>query len=153
MSYTAHTWSTGETITADKMNNIEQGIADMGSGAMIVHFTLGENTLDKTYREIYNAIISGVPVFMSYIYGAPDGQTYTCLQRLVPITTTYLYDSSYRVAATYTRVNGSVSGKTFTFSPSVMIFSATDLDDYPSFLTTIGSTTVANSITGDSYSG
>lgn len=26
MSYTKHTWECGETITADKMNNLENGI-------------------------------------------------------------------------------------------------------------------------------
>ena len=28
MSYTAHTWTNGETITAAKMNNLEEGIAE-----------------------------------------------------------------------------------------------------------------------------
>ena len=28
MSYTPHTWVTGETITADKLNNMEGGIAN-----------------------------------------------------------------------------------------------------------------------------
>ena len=32
MSYTPKTWQTGDTITATAMNNIEQGIANAGSG-------------------------------------------------------------------------------------------------------------------------
>lgn len=30
MSYTKHTWENGETITAEKLNNIEEGIEDSG---------------------------------------------------------------------------------------------------------------------------
>lgn len=41
MSYEKQTWSTGETITANKLNHIEDGIADGGSGGgsdvFIVH--------------------------------------------------------------------------------------------------------------------
>ena len=32
MSYTPTTWTTGDTITATKLNKIEQGIADSGGG-------------------------------------------------------------------------------------------------------------------------
>lgn len=32
MSYTPTTWTTGDTITATKLNKIEQGIADAGGG-------------------------------------------------------------------------------------------------------------------------
>lgn len=36
MSYTPTTWTTGDTITATKLNKIEQGIADAGGGVAIV---------------------------------------------------------------------------------------------------------------------
>lgn len=32
MAYTPHTWTTNETITADKLNNIEQALASNGGG-------------------------------------------------------------------------------------------------------------------------
>ena len=32
MSYTKQTWATGDIITADKMNHMEDGIADSGGG-------------------------------------------------------------------------------------------------------------------------
>lgn len=35
MSYTPHTWTTGETITASKMNNIEDGIQNGGGNPLI----------------------------------------------------------------------------------------------------------------------
>lgn len=33
MAYTAKTWADGDTITADALNNIEQGIASIPAGA------------------------------------------------------------------------------------------------------------------------
>ena len=32
MAYEKHTWETGETITAEKLNNLEDGVASSGSG-------------------------------------------------------------------------------------------------------------------------
>ena len=61
MSYTPTTWANGDTITAEKMNNIEQGIVDAssgGGGVLIVHDTDG--TLDKTYAEIKAALAAVV---------------------------------------------------------------------------------------------
>ena len=37
MSYTPHTWASGETITAAKLNALEQGVAEGGGGAIIYH--------------------------------------------------------------------------------------------------------------------
>ena len=57
MSYTKNTWKSGDTVTSAKLNNMEEGIAS--SGAFMVHGTLSEDTgaitLDKTWREIYDA--------------------------------------------------------------------------------------------------
>ena len=36
MSYTAHTWTNGETITAAKMNNIENGVANAGANYDVI---------------------------------------------------------------------------------------------------------------------
>ena len=68
MSYEKRTWSTGEIITADKLNHMEDGIANSGSGSggtstniLIVTFTGSGSTYtcDKTYEEILNAIDNG----------------------------------------------------------------------------------------------
>lgn len=55
MSYTKNTWKSGDTVTSAKLNNIEDGIAS--SGAFIVHGTFSDDTitLDKTWKEIYDA--------------------------------------------------------------------------------------------------
>ena len=50
----AYTWTTGETITADKLNNTP--------GAMMVTETNG--VLDKTWKEIHDAIFSGTVVYL-----------------------------------------------------------------------------------------
>lgn len=56
MSYTKHTWTDGELVTATKMNNIENGIeeASSGGGVLMVNGTWNDNvcTLDKTWQEI-----------------------------------------------------------------------------------------------------
>lgn len=60
MSYTKHTWTDGELVTAAKMNNIENGIEEAssggggtGGGVLVVHDVDG--TLDKTWQEIHDA--------------------------------------------------------------------------------------------------
>lgn len=52
MSYTPTTWANGDTITAQKMNNIEQGIVDAssgGGGGVVVIPTTGVYS-DETAR-------------------------------------------------------------------------------------------------------
>jgi hypothetical protein len=63
--YIPHTWTSGETITADKMNHLEQGIGSGGGGIFLVRMTMIEDgnshsmMLDKTAGEIINASESG----------------------------------------------------------------------------------------------
>lgn len=53
MSYTPTNWQNGDTITADKLNKLEQGVASAGGGALIV--TAANGTLNKTWKEIHDA--------------------------------------------------------------------------------------------------
>lgn len=61
MAYTKHTWTTGEVITAGRLNNMEDGIADAGNGGEVLVVGLQEDdvTLNKTWQEIFNAFMSG----------------------------------------------------------------------------------------------
>ncbi len=60
MSYTPTEWNTGDTITAEKLNNMEQGIASAGGGgAFLVGIDIQTQTLDKTWQEIHDALASG----------------------------------------------------------------------------------------------
>ena len=53
MTYTPNTWATGDTITAEKLNNMEQGIANAGN-VLIVNAD-NDGILDKTWQEISDA--------------------------------------------------------------------------------------------------
>lgn len=55
MSYTPKTWHTGDTVSASDLNHLEQGVADAGGGGILV-ITDTDGTLDKTWREISDAI-------------------------------------------------------------------------------------------------
>lgn len=57
MAYTKQTWATGDTITAAKLNHMEDGIAAAGR-IMFINSTSGK--LDKTVREIYDAMTQGI---------------------------------------------------------------------------------------------
>lgn len=68
MSYTPTTWSNGDTITAAKLNKLEQGVAEGGGGGVltvnIVYDGVNEKSVfDKTYAEIKDAFESGKYVF------------------------------------------------------------------------------------------
>lgn len=82
MTYVKTDWETGDIITAEKLNNMESGIENAGSGStgtvMVVHSTsdesTGNTTLDKTWAEIADAMQTGIVVHV-YSWGE-DG--YMC---------------------------------------------------------------------------
>ena len=68
MAYTPTNWVTGDTVTATKLNKIENGIASAGGGGLV---TVTSNTLDKTYNEISAMVSQGIVPFIvgeGYIY-------------------------------------------------------------------------------------
>ena len=76
MSYEKHTWENGEIITAEKLNNIENGIEEAGSSGggaepLIVGVTWEEDTgtLSETWKTIRDAYYSGRPVFLRELDG------------------------------------------------------------------------------------
>jgi len=81
MSYEPTTWKTGDVITANKLNKIEQGIAAIGDTPVVtdhpiivVNATMNGTTvtLGKTWQEIHDAFEAGKLVFISYM--APSGE-------------------------------------------------------------------------------
>lgn len=58
MSYTKQTWATGDTITAEKLNHMEGGIAGAG-GVLVVGLQEDGQTLNKTWQEIFDAMSAG----------------------------------------------------------------------------------------------
>lgn len=65
MSYTPTTWAAGDTVTAAKLNKLENGVANAGSSVLIVNVTQSGDTYtcDKTAGEMYAAAQNGVVVF------------------------------------------------------------------------------------------
>lgn len=60
MSYTPNTWATGDTITAAKLNNIEDGIANAGGGwDAIIRLTHAENSGYDDDENITPSIVDG----------------------------------------------------------------------------------------------
>lgn len=92
MAYTPTNWVTGDTVTATKLNKMEQGIANAGGVSGLVTDTSG--TLNKTYTEISEMVSQGVLPFIKYA----DGYIY----RLI-----WIDDSDgYVVAFGYYSTNG-----------------------------------------------
>lgn len=80
MSYEKHTWQTGETITAEKLNNLEDGIASNSgeSNDFVVSFQNhpqqeNKRNSDKTIEEIYDAYKVGKTIYGIYIIDSGDG--------------------------------------------------------------------------------
>lgn len=66
--YEKQTWKTGDTITEEKLNHMEDGIAS-GYDVLVVNNIIDENeneTLDKTWKEIYDALMNGITVYLKY---------------------------------------------------------------------------------------
>ena len=104
MSYTKQTWATGDTITAAKLNHMEDGIA--GGGALMAN--LVGDALDKTWSEIDTAIRNGIPCLYAEI-----SETETLI---TPITGTSADSGRYNV-----------------YMLGDVIYTATSPDGYPQF--------------------
>lgn len=77
MAYQKQTWKCGDTISADKLNHMEEGIANSG-GMLVVNIDHTETEVvdgvtytlyvyDKTFKEVYDAIHNGIPCFIHLI--------------------------------------------------------------------------------------
>lgn len=62
MSYTPTTWQTGDTITADKLNNMESGIENGQTLVVTITQNGGVYVADKTFSEITSAWSAGKTV-------------------------------------------------------------------------------------------
>jgi len=58
MSYTPTEWNNGDVITAEKLNKLENGVAEGGSGGgvLVIHLNNDTERLDKTWNEIHDAV-------------------------------------------------------------------------------------------------
>lgn len=72
MSYEKTTWKTGDKVTADKLNHIEDGISEVESksDAFVIQIVDADWHIyfDKTYAEIKQAIDDGKRVYGTLAY-------------------------------------------------------------------------------------
>lgn len=62
MSYTAHTWTANEVVTTEKLNALENGIANCNGGTLIVNLVSQTDTdfyYDTTANDIITTFING----------------------------------------------------------------------------------------------
>lgn len=90
MAYEPTEWKCGDTITAERLNKLEQGVANIGGGTepLIVTYTeetepcetelgtqgtRGVFTCSHSWTEIKDALVSGRPVYMPKTADYGDG--------------------------------------------------------------------------------
>lgn len=120
MSYEKHTWVNNETLTAAKMNNIEDGIeeaAQSGGGgddnSIIVHDTDG--TLDITPTELIEALTQCKRVVM---YSEILGESFILMQ----------FNSVYENGTNYSTYASYISFYDGGAHPEVLPYKATGAD-------------------------
>lgn len=71
MAYTPTVWQAGDTVTAAKLNKMEQGIAS-GGGIFVVNAVVSEDTnrLDKTAAEVWAAVQTSVVMLRTVVQNA-----------------------------------------------------------------------------------
>jgi len=99
MSYTPTNWQSGDVVTSEKLNKIEQGIAAAsgGGGIQVIHSDNG--VLDKTYAEIVTAATN------SFVYLDEVNETFHGIGNLVMYGS---YDGTYSVAFSSTFAPGGI---------------------------------------------
>ena len=64
MSYIPTEWKTGDIVTAEKLNKLEEGVASGGGGGGVLRITMTQVEdvayLDKTYEDITTALNQGI---------------------------------------------------------------------------------------------
>lgn len=73
MPYVKNTWETGDVITAEKLNNLEEGVEN----ASVFTVPLDGNALTKTWQEIYDAMLAGKSVLIIDTDTYPSSICYT----------------------------------------------------------------------------
>ena len=130
MTYEKTNWITGDIITAEKLNKIENGIEDAsggsGSSPLIVNLNLDKDhmiySLDRTWRDIHTALSEGRPAFVLETSAISD-----------PSSPGSEFGSAKLslITATEYEKNESESYSQYTVVSSRMTFETSDPDGYP----------------------
>ena len=98
MNYEKQTWERGETISADKLNHMEEGIANAGGGGTLVvgfdrlegDFPNVYEVYDKTWSEVSSALENNIRVVVRP--EDPRGIT-----NVFPVVTARLFEGAYSI--------------------------------------------------------
>ena len=137
MAYTPTTWVTGDTVTATKLNKLEQGVANAGSAAIITEANNG--TLDKTFAEIYDLIHSGTPCYIKRLTDESTSDLdsdYAYYIQLMPIVAIHKYNEDYRIYSSHAMGSVNQSSTYYIGTPAVVTYQASSSAGYPTFLRT-----------------
>ena len=94
MSYTKQTWETGDVITAEKLNHMEDGIGGTsGAGEILIIHVTYDNTgtfLDKTWQEIFDAMYEDGKICYVYDQYTDNNATYFNLDMVTGVFNMYV---------------------------------------------------------------
>lgn len=111
MAYSPHTWQCDETITDEKMNNMEQGIAAANNKVQYVHLTQetpgSSYTADMTFDEIVAAYQEGDAIFAVWEYG--DAENVYALSFINPSSVVFTRTRANLFESTTTLLHGEVT--------------------------------------------
>lgn len=97
MAYSKQTWATGDTITAEKLNHMEDGIGDFIIGYNITAYNAQTGdityTRDKTNAEIIEAYNNGKSIKALIIHWE-GAETLGLNDRYIPLQTAYYSDAT-----------------------------------------------------------
>ncbi len=82
MAHVKHNWETGEVISAEKLNNIENSIyvkEPLIVGRKDVPET-GDAQIDKTFGQLRDAVLNGSPIFFGETF--ESGFTYSICNKI-----------------------------------------------------------------------
>lgn len=117
MAYEKTTWAAGDVVTAAKLNNLENGVAN--ASVIILDGTQENNTLklNMTAGDLYTAIKSGHTIILREIDGSDDHELLYTLKWA---------DSGQVYRFVFNWI----------FNDAPLIFIASSADDYPKYLIT-----------------
>lgn len=122
MAYEKQTWADGDVITQEKLNHMEDGIANTGGGLVVNVTTETQGdatiyTMDKTAREIITCFESGM---------MPTLYMFRSLEEDVEV-------DSYLIINNCQKSNDGRAGFLVQDFPKMLRFQAITLDDYPTY--------------------
>lgn len=80
MAYEKTNWQTGDTVTAEKLNHAEQGIADNSAEVYVGTIVDGNTQFDLTYNQAKAALQAGKDIRLyssSYLHDNPNTPVYS----------------------------------------------------------------------------